>query len=507
MDALAFLKPRWWLCLLIGWALAACSPSAPPAATQPLASPLPTATITPTPFLPRTSTPAPTLAASPTASPSPAPTATPVPAAAAARPLYQIHIQLDYATRLATVAMEIAYPNQTGVPLRELVLNVEPARWEQAFSIQYLAVDGAAWPDFQIDGTYMKIPLQQPLLPGQVLNLDLDYHLSVPLRARDDFFGYDGYQLNLVDWYPRVLPYDVLQGWLWHRPWVVGEHQAYDLADFDIYLQVENAPEGLMVAASALPVADEAGHYVLSGARTFVFSLSPEFLLSVAAADGFQVYAYYPPDLRFGGKATADFALQALQVYRQAFGEPPHKTLTLVALSTNDGMEYSGLMFLPRKFYETYEGSLHSNLAMLTVHEVAHQWWFEAVGNDQALHPWLDEALATYSERVFYAAQGEADLFWWWNFRVLWFKPQGIVNGSIYQYDYFRDYVDAVYLRGALFLDALRQRVGEATFAEFLRAYYARQQGTLAAPDDFFSLLQAHTQADYSDLLQTYFAP
>ena len=36
------------------------------------------------------------------------------------------------------------------------------------------------------------------------------------------------------------------------------------------------------------------------------------------------------------------------------------------------------------------------------MHETAHQWWFEQVANDQAQQPWLDESLATYSERIYY---------------------------------------------------------------------------------------------------------
>ena len=34
------------------------------------------------------------------------------------------------------------------------------------------------------------------------------------------------------------------------------------------------------------------------------------------------------------------------------------------------------------------------------VHELAHQWFYSLVGNDQARDPWLDEALASYAEFV-----------------------------------------------------------------------------------------------------------
>ena len=32
-------------------------------------------------------------------------------------------------------------------------------------------------------------------------------------------------------------------------------------------------------------------------------------------------------------------------------------------------------------------------------HELAHEWWYALIGDDQARDPWLDEAFASYSER------------------------------------------------------------------------------------------------------------
>jgi aminopeptidase N len=32
-----------------------------------------------------------------------------------------------------------------------------------------------------------------------------------------------------------------------------------------------------------------------------------------------------------------------------------------------------------------------------TTHEIAHQWWYGLVGNDQYRDPWLDESFASYS--------------------------------------------------------------------------------------------------------------
>ena len=41
-----------------------------------------------------------------------------------------------------------------------------------------------------------------------------------------------------------------------------------------------------------------------------------------------------------------------------------------------------------------------SQLAGVVAHEVAHQWFYALVGNDQGRDPWLDEGLASYAEYV-----------------------------------------------------------------------------------------------------------
>ena len=108
-------------------------------------------------------------------------------------------------------------------------------------------------------------------------------------------------------------------------------------------------------------------------------------------------------------------------------------------------------------------GTVLNNLIDIAVHETAHQWWFGSVGNDQALEPWLDEALATYSERLFYE-QNYPDVTAWQAFRIDAFTPTGWVDTDIYHGVDFRTYANAVYLRGAQFLQALRGRVGDEAF-------------------------------------------
>jgi len=128
------------------------------------------------------------------------------------------------------------------------------------------------------------------------------------------------------------------------------------------------------------------------------------------------------------------------------------------------------------------------------------------VGNDQAMEPWLDEALAVYSEAIFYRYIYPNSYDWWWNFRVNYFGPSGYVDSNIYDSGTFRGYVNAVYLNGANFLEALNNRMGEDAFFKFLQDYASRYGHGIATTGDFFAVARQNTTADISDLINAYFA-
>jgi aminopeptidase N len=167
------------------------------------------------------------------------------------------------------------------------------------------------------------------------------------------------------------------------------------------------------------------------------------------------------------------------------------------------------LYFQSRGFFDTYTGSQDSYLISIAVHETAHQWWYAQVANDQALEPWLDEALCTFSELVYYDALYPAMVDWWWATRVNYYQPEGVIDRSIYGFreytDQYLNYRNATYLQGAKFLARLRDSLGDEIFFAFLREYASRYQGEIVTGDDFFSLLGEYVDLDQLDWLGEYF--
>jgi hypothetical protein len=515
------MKPSLRFALLFFFLLNACSlqtsVAAPP--TLVMVTVPPDASPTPTPFQPVAGVLAPAEAETliPSFTPPP-PTDTPLPTLAftatslplptyaqpSARTQYTLYALLDYAGHQLGVDETIQYTNQTGVTLGELVLAVQP-NLRSGFRLENIMLDGTAL-TYDLSGQRLTVYLPQGLAPGARLTLTMRFHIDLPAKIKEHPYGYDVDQVNLTDWYPFVVPYVLGRGWVLYEPGALGEHLVYDAADFEVNLRATAAD--VVIAASGMPDAEPNGEwtrYRLAGARTFAVSASDQLQVFDAAAGAATIYSYYFPGYETQGAAILNAAVRAVGIYEAKFGPYPYASLSVVQADLNDGQEYDGLVFLATKFYNEYDGSARSNLVAIGVHEIAHEWWFGLVGNDQAMEPWLDEALCVYSEAIFYKYIYPNSYDWWWNFRVNYFGPSGYVDTTIYEQPTFRAYVNAAYLNGANFMEALNYRMGDDAFFAFLQDYASRYGRSRATAYDFFAIARQHTTADISDLISAYF--
>jgi len=440
------------------------------------------------------------------------------------RPQYVLDLQLNYSTKAALVNETITYPNPSGETLTSLVLAVEPYLWTGGFSLKSLAVDNQPITDYTLVPMTQRLEfvLREPLPPDNTITITMSYGLilpqmqaySNPEEIRPQIYGYSERQANLVDWYPFVVPYVPGQGWVLHNPWYYGEHLIYDLADFDVTVTFTDGSEPKIAASGAevepsatdtTPSGAVSRRFTLEAGRSFALSISDYFRVATQTVGDVTVYCYYFAFYNEAGEALLQTTVEAMQVYSERFGPYRHKTLTAVQGDFNDGMEFSGLYFISRDYFNLYKGTPENYLVTIGAHETAHQWWFDGVMNDQALEPWLDEALSTYSERLYYESVYPDLVDWWWGYRYFEFQNAGYVDTPIYDGGGQRPYWDKVYLTGARFLEELRERLGDEIFFEFLRDYYTQYLGKRATGTDFFRVLREHTSADISDLMIKYF--
>lgn len=423
---------------------------------------------------------------------------------------YALSAILDYDAHVLQVEQQILYLNHTEVELHEILLLVEPNRYPGSFTLNSLNWEnGAPIDGFSLNENELLLPLAVPVQPGETVGISISYTLAIP--QQNDPYGYSERQTNLGDWYPYVPPYVQGDGWLVRDDAFLGEHLAYDMAEFAIEIQLAepfsaNGGE-LIIAASALPVIEQDVYRYQHGpARNFAWTVSDIYIEQETRVGEVLIKSYSFPFHPQADTPALEETAKAVAIFSEIFEPYAHQILTVVEADFLDGMEYDGLVFLSHAFYDYYTGGPESNLTIIAAHEVAHQWWYGVVGNDQAIEPWLDEAFSTISEVFFYEKAYPDLVNWWWENRINFHNPQGWVDSTIYEAEGFYPYRDAVYLRGAQFLAEIRDLLGAERFQEFLRDYLSKYRHQQVSGDDFFNLLSEYTSDDISPLVAQYFA-
>jgi hypothetical protein len=415
---------------------------------------------------------------------------------------HTVQAAVSYAARQVDVQQTIRYTNTTEDTLTMVSLNVEPNRWTDVFTLNALRVDDAAT-EYNLMGRRLDVGLAQPLRPNCTVTLEIGFSLAVPpiIGGREAFRGYFGAsprQINLGHWLPTVMPYRD-GDWLFHETILIGEQIVLDPAHWDVTLTVDN-PDVMVAAPGILTRPSErVWRFQHRAGREFAVSLSAVFRLDErTSANGVAVAVYTMPDATVpdgnggwinGGAFTAQVTADSLDLYAEAFGPYIHPRMVIVQGDFPDGMEFSGFAFVSTDWFVNYDGTPAGYLMLITVHEVAHQWWYDAVGSNQALAPWLDEALSTYSEYIYIEVYYPELTDWWWFFRVNRLNPQGNVDSAVYEFDQIRPYINAVYLRGVLMFHEMRLTLGDEAFFDWLAAYAEANAGTIANADALWDAL------------------
>lgn len=435
---------------------------------------------------------------------------------------YDIDLTVDLDTATITGHEHVAYTNTEGAPLDALYLRLFPntSGYGGAMTVTGVSINGRP-SDFaaELDRSALRLPLDPQLAPGAQLDLALDFTLALPGEAAEGAvpsssegyrqLGYYDGTLALANAYPIIPVYDD-EGWNVELAPTYGDAIYSDVALYDVRI---TAPATMTLAASGTctePVLTPGGSAtwtcVAAPMRDFNAVLGPNYETLSRVVKGITVNSVFYAGHDRGGERALEYASEAVELFDTRFDTYPFTELDVVETPTSaGGIEYPGLVVINSSYYDP----ISERLEWVVAHEVAHQWWYSLVGNDQVDEPWLDEALAQYSALLHFEDRygtTVADRLVEQVFRRPYEEfleterdqPAGLPVAA-YNRD---DYGPVVYQKGPLYLDALRREVGDDAFWRVLQAYFQRNRYVIASPEDWLAAVETVTGDEHRELYE-----
>ena len=400
----------------------------------------------------------------------------------------------------------VRYTNTETVTLNAVVFRLFPNILGGESTVSNLTVNETpVAPELSMENSTMRVPLADPLSPGEQVVITMDFAVTVPTTVGRNYasFAYLDGILALPHFYPMIAVFDD-EGWNAEVPPPYGD---VVYADTSFFLAKITAPADLTLVTSGVTVAsavqgDSQTLTVAAGPmRDFYLAAAADFRRESQSVGQITVNSYAPAAVADANRQALGYVASALETFNTLVGEYPFTELDVIATPTTaGGIEYPGAIVLALGLYRNPKDFFE----IAAVHETAHQWFYSLVGNDQIDDPWLDESLVQYMTWLFYRqkfgeagdAQMQQVMNGYWSRADKADTPIGL---PVQAYDE-RNYGAIVYGRGPLFFNALEERMGEKPFDEFLRIYFQRYEWGIATPAGLQSAAEDACNCDLSDL-------
>jgi len=354
--------------------------------------------------------------------------------------------------------------------------------------------------DFTVEGTIMEVHLAEPILPGEVVEFEMEYKAQVPLQTRRS--GRDnaeGVRFSMSQWYPKIAAYSE-RGW--HPNPYIGREFFAPFGTFDITIHIDR--EYVVGAGAYLQNPEEVGygyekpgmevnrpdgekltwHFTAYDVHDVMWAADPDYThTTYQVPDGPLLRFFYQTDtvaenasedmqeeLINRWEQLPELTSRGFQFINENYGEYPHDEY-MVIQGGDGGMEYSMGTLI------TGNRSLGS-LVGVTVHEFIHAWYEGVIGNDETTDQWIDEGFTVYlsaltMNELFNNGEGDPMVS----------RHQGYfrtVNAGIeepmhiHADHYVRNsaYGMASYTKGAIFLHQLGYIVGDDVLKSGLNRFY-----------------------------------
>ncbi len=419
--------------------------------------------------------------------------------------LYQMGLYLDVENRELRGISLINTCNTTEDPLQELWFSLYPNAFKdqkttpappEAYSrgfdpgwieISQVQINGER-AEYHLEGISMQVIPTSDLKPGEEFNIEIKWTVKIPKMAYR--FGSQGATFMLGNFYPVL---NLLDENGWHKAYNTKFGDPFCLPSADYLVQL-NIPEAYGIASSGSVIrtaADDTGRetYLIAAGKVRDFCLLVMYDYSEinAVQNNVVINCFIPSayDTAIGSEIV-QLSHKIMNYYACRWGSYtyPEFQVALVPMEGFQGMEFSNIIFLREDLFTG--GFDPERCEYLLAHEIAHQWWYGMVGNDQLREPWLDEGLANWSacEYLEYAHGNRAA------------SPPGtagrniVLNRGLQDFASSRDYYSTAYDYGSKFWSALESELGEYTVDKVLRSYLRLYKNSIASASELREVIE-----------------
>ncbi len=375
--------------------------------------------------------------------------------------------------------------------------------------IEILSVtEGGKKVNYKIMGegdTTLRVTPKTLLESGTATKINIEFKVKLPNSVGR--MGYGENTVNIANWYPILSIYDN-NGWNLEPYYAIGDPFYSDVAEYNVKMSIPKEYE-LATTGNILKKSNKGNKKIYdikaNNVRDFTLILSQKFSINRGNVDDTEVISYTIDGKK--EKESLKYSMDALKIFNRSFGKYPYDQLSVVASDFFiGGMEYPNLVVIGKSLYEN---NVNISLEYVIAHEIAHQWWYGIIGNNQVIEPWLDEALTEYSTLMYfekkYGDHIKDEIYEkmiennYQEFSSNNTKNDERILRSLKEFDNSLEYSSIVYSKGAMFIKELKDEMGEDDFIKGLREYFGTYKFKNATTEDFYKIMQSNTNKDLKE--------
>jgi hypothetical protein len=373
---------------------------------------------------------------------------------------YDVTATLKWARRKLIVSSTATVTNNTDAAVDALTFNFAPAQIGKMVLREVRVGEVAATATVRDQNVIVTLPA--PLEPTQQASVTIRYKATFGRSSLGKQWLFA--KLNGIVTAYRWIPW-LSRGYTFVTP-TFGEPFVTQVSP-EVRVTLTADRSGVKFATSGQKTGQQGRtqNFVATNVRDFNFTASRKYLASSETHAGIKINYFYT---NLSLASLAKHTRAALTRFTNRVGPYPYPQLTVAESHTGYAMESPGMIWIPG----TTPGS---NVRYLVTHEVAHQWFYGVVGNDQAREPYADEAMAEFLTRDLIGHRGSK-------------CAVSVLDLHVYEYTK-ACYYEVIYVQGDGYLEAYRQRVGNDAFWAGLRLYYERYAFKLGGTTELLQTL------------------